>query len=991
MSAAGAGAAAAGRGGRGGLVSLGDVGRRLAGLGRTRVAADPAAAELEAPSAAATAGAAYAGTAEGSAPGEGDPEASLFVEGWPFNPSQVGALDRLVRIARAKPRRHSTGSVAGHGQPAAVPAANLADTSPEQRNTFTELQARPEATSPLILINARAANASDGVYERPTALRPEPGGEYTYKPTPYRRYRVATAGYESGDVEARKRDLLRWTGSVVRCRAFWADDGTPVQPPPLVVFRPGGSRWGERVEEVQTRIADGGVGEGSFGFAPFSSSRTSTSHGTAGAEAAPPRLVRLSFESLQGAPLGSLLLDLRRPPKKGKRGRGEERAGAGMAMASGSTTPAASASRPTSAGPCTPAAAGAGPAEPEPEPDPIAELVAEFGSLFRYPEEAPPAAGPGAGPAPGPGPPTAAWEAAATCSAPSPSTEGEAGPASSRSGPSGSPASSFSGTGRRRRSPDLGREIDLAAWSLELNALSAVQPSPRQLLRSPSADHDGRQVHAAEAAAGSSSSGAPGLAPPPAPVPTAPEPAPPPWTLRMQAPTLGAPFRHASEASRRAAVEVVDAAQAALAVAAAAAGVAHPALGRAEALDTGLVGTREGRPRVRRALEDTRLCGSSDLIEGVFAAWGRLLGPASPGAPRYPLLEDARLHAEHAWNVLEIATGGGGSASVSADLLPVGRAFLFGLLDAADAAAAPHAPADPRSPAAARRGAPGCSARAWSALVQAGQTPSRLEAALLCALVDLLRRMPARRALAQHLASRVYWYSTPAPEDRHLEATAHRALGLEAYAGKRWREARGHLERALTALEGTPAGCRIAAEKVHESLAGACFHLLDFAGCMRHGRAAFRLMRDLFCFSWPELDLLRVPLAMMRAGVRAGEAPRGPNARPPTMADAIKTLRWMLLFNRRALVLSRSHFASIAYEGHGLFQLGTAYADVGDWPRALACLDKANSTLYGRYPAYFPPARPAWRLSPPPPPTAASSPSTGSSPSPPSSFDAFLA
>eukprot|EP00741_Cyanophora_paradoxa_P014662 tig00020816_g14140.t1 len=331
---------------------------------------------------------------------------------------------------------------------------------------------------------------------------------------------------------------------------------------------------------------------------------------------------------------------------------------------------------------------------------------------------------------------------------------------------------------------------------------------------------------------------------------------------------LPPPFRHGSEAAREEAVKCVAAAAEALRAVASEVGARHPvdaswaaparlvractdlaaALSLPEVFDTPLFADEEGRGRVRGYLEDLRLSGSPHFVEGVYAAWHDAL--TSAHADFFTQLADAALMAEHCWRCIAVATGP--MHVLPPDLLPVGRDHVFALLDKAAEAVKPHGAAEPLLAARAtgRRAfghllffeineAIDLYFTAWSQVIRAGGTPSRLEADILIELAEALARDPARYDDVQTVYDKMYFFTGPEPADRFNEVRVLRALVSSSPAAHntlfygRARDTAGMLQRAVAVLETLPNEYRVTADRFELTTAHACFHGGDLAGLVR--------------------------------------------------------------------------------------------------------------------------------------------------------------
>eukprot|EP00741_Cyanophora_paradoxa_P012327 tig00000169_g11912.t1 len=448
---------------------------------------------------------------------------------------------------------------------------------------------------------------------------------------------------------------------------------------------------------------------------------------------------------------------------------------------------------------------------------------------------------------------------------------------------------------------------------------------------------------------------------------------------------LREPFRHPDEASRAAALMLLDAAHAAVRAAAAAAGVRHPVAGdaarpressapartsptsarrrrprrRPSALRHGPLPHREGRFRARAALEDLRLSGGAGGVERVLGAWWEALsfGPPASWAAR----EDALLRAEHVWNALDVVAGPARSFRAW-DLVPCDRFVVFSLLDRVDLFLAPHAPADPalRARAALRRARAldewedvGQSLElyfeAWSALIRGGLSPSPLEAELLAQLVEALLRDPAKWDLAGHFCGRLYWFTGGAEEQRG-EAEALLALALEASLRGRSRAARRLAGRAAALLEPLSAGHRPLAETAYRLAGLASYHLRDLPAVFRYARLSLGRLCELHGYSYQEFDIwaysMRTVIAITSSQHRPGQMQRA-----YTMDDFMGTQQWVLRVMGAVGLCPQPQRSFVV--AHQLFQLGAGYAFAGEPRRALDCLARAKAH-YDAYPAYFP-------------------------------------
>eukprot|EP00741_Cyanophora_paradoxa_P007771 tig00001208_g7519.t1 len=454
---------------------------------------------------------------------------------------------------------------------------------------------------------------------------------------------------------------------------------------------------------------------------------------------------------------------------------------------------------------------------------------------------------------------------------------------------------------------------------------------------------------------------------------------------------LQAPYRHASDAAREAALSLVAAADAAVRSTAAAAGVRHPvsfeqtiprrvaaacedlatALTTPDLFDTSLFLSREGRFRARRLLEDLRLCGSSRLLDGVTAAWMTWLGASPPRAIKWGIVlesmytfvmvgsepiglphelsrrpraprprpgEDAQLMAEHCWNALHVLCGH--AFHVTLDLLPVDRPFILNLLHHANALTAPFWAASPLLHARAKQkagyalaavgdneGALDAYFEAWSLLIRSGNTPSRTEAELLVELAHHALTMPAKWDLASHLASKLYWFR-PAETGSGAEQEQHDL----------------HVEAVVMRTLGQEAFMRRRMKEAKRYYLRSAEILEGLAPCYRVlVERVYQLLHHIAFRSADFRSIIRVRSAL--TGLWDG-------SRPSCREKATKTMRWYLRFTN--FVYQNSPFRPCLI-GHVCYHLGSTYMMCGEWAKALRFFERAQAGAYLRFPAYFPP------------------------------------
>eukprot|EP00741_Cyanophora_paradoxa_P003269 tig00000691_g3177.t1 len=467
---------------------------------------------------------------------------------------------------------------------------------------------------------------------------------------------------------------------------------------------------------------------------------------------------------------------------------------------------------------------------------------------------------------------------------------------------------------------------------------------------------------------------------------------------------LAPPFLHGGDAARDEAARFVAVAAAALQIVAHEVGARHPvdaswaaprrllracadlaaALSLPEIFDTPLFADEEGRGRLRGYLEDLRLSGSADLVEGVYAAWHDALTSVHPDY--YQQLEEAEAMAGHCWNCIAVATGPW--HVIPHDLLPVGRPIFFALVEKAEEAVGRHAgrprcspPAPP--PAAlsgtssSAKGTPplnpvrapftrlhpaadadphlfGASAdfTAWSQVIRAGATPSRLEVEVLVGLNEALERDPQRFEEAEVLLQKLYFFTEADPADRFDEVLVLRALAHNVLFRGSAQKAAGMLKRAVGILETLPDEYRAAGDRLEHTLALTSFHVADLAGLVRHVRRMMATIRRLRRHSEGHMDIFwfgrTFSISLSKHQVRPGRA-----ARVLTAEDYAQGAAWALSLVRRFRLLPKSVAPFI--EGHMTYQLAMAHMTAGAWSKALACLERAKKDLYDRFPAYFSP------------------------------------
>eukprot|EP00741_Cyanophora_paradoxa_P019608 tig00021135_g18927.t1 len=477
---------------------------------------------------------------------------------------------------------------------------------------------------------------------------------------------------------------------------------------------------------------------------------------------------------------------------------------------------------------------------------------------------------------------------------------------------------------------------------------------------------------------------------------------------------LAAPYRHAGEASRAAALVRVAAADGAVRALAAAGGVWHPvaagqhipktlaaaceelaaALSGPSLFDTTLWTTAEGRFHARRLLEDLRLCGHAALVAAVLASWKHCLtAPAAAAPTNSP--GDAQLCAEHIWRCLRVLAGP--ACDVSPDLLPVERSYILELAAAADSLLEPFRAADPlldargrleraRALALAGQGERAGEAYfdAWSRLVQTGTTPSRFEAALLVELAEHLAGLPSKADLLADLSAKLYWFG--GEEAGRTEGELEDRRGSRRWPGAA-REAARFFFRSAELLEGLPGPFRALAQGAYQLLHHCALRARDLPSLLRvragargrrgaaegagpagggRRRGRWGRCRRSCTGLLPELDLGAAFAKYLERPTRptppsrppftlplAG-APRG-RRRPDEAAAAevaAGALRWMLRFFPDFVFRGSPVRALLA--GHLCFHIGGAYMRGGEWARAVPYFDRALRA-YHRFPAYFPP------------------------------------
>eukprot|EP00741_Cyanophora_paradoxa_P013983 tig00020723_g13499.t1 len=720
-------------------------------------------------------------------------------------------------------------------------------------------------------------------------------------------------GLAGGPLQA---DYKSWEGASVRLRLVYADDGTQVLPDPLIAF-PWGSRLGEPCAELVLRLNGNGYSEQSFGVAASSFLHRR-------------RRFRLKICDAEDAAsvLDSVVVWGAAPAKRGQ---------AGAAAAQGRPSSKEASKRPRVVGGAGGAGGGGGAAARRP-PRPVSASLTSVVSS------------------------SSEWE-----------TEG------------GYIADEKAGYGNEEE--ELALQFQRAVHFYP-DADPASEDGAGPLAEPPQPLPPGAplRILPAGVSAGKTSPAPIGLAAPLSP--SLPWPPPAPFSSPLSLNGMAAPYRHASAASRDGAAAMVHASHAAVGVVATSVGVAHPvrgnrpspprlltacrdlaaALSNAEVFDSPLFRSREGRFRARRALEDLRLAGSSELLESVAAAWRShiLAAGSDPETGTFPGLkdpEDAALAAEHAWNAVSVLCGEARFAS--SDLFPVPRSYVFSLIEHADRLTAPHWEGRPalRCEAMRRRAwaleqwresdaALELYFEAWSELIRAGETPSRQEAGLLCELADSLLRMPNRSHLGSHICPRLYWFCDGDEEDVFGEACAIRTLGWEAFMNGKWRNSRRHLERAAGILAPMSPGYRAPLERIFQTTALASFHVGDLSGVHTYARRSLAQASETYGFGYPEIDYtfnwLPWWLNVLEHKVRPGTMKR-----EPKLEDVASNMRWSLLLTER--VLFRGHALRDAVVGHAIFQLARAQVHCGEWAKALGSLARARSVLYDRYPAYFPP------------------------------------
>eukprot|EP00741_Cyanophora_paradoxa_P019971 tig00021179_g19275.t1 len=416
--------------------------------------------------------------------------------------------------------------------------------------------------------------------------------------------------------------------------------------------------------------------------------------------------------------------------------------------------------------------------------------------------------------------------------------------------------------------------------------------------------------------------------------------------------------------------------------------------------DTPLFTTRDGRYRTRQLIDELRLSGTSELVDGVLSSWRQALLRVSVESF---LARDAAAVAQHIWNAIEVVVGHPHSIK-TVDLVPVDREYIFSLLNKVDQVLAEHragtrsctcgpsraAPGSwpstatwnrrsstVRPPRRAATGAraratpklssrlpPGADFSAWSDVIRHGLALSRLEIQLLCELVEISWE------LADHICGKVYWFSSGDAEDQYLEAYASRTMGMVAMAFGRWKAAKHHLGRSVELVELLPVGYRLYAERVYKNLGHLAYHTGDIVTCLRYCRKMNDALSRYAGLAWNEVDLEGTLVAGPTGGgagrgglqfsysLRAAKAICDSDLRPGrmkrsyTMADFAKTLRWTTVLTSCAGGGSGPYHQ--VTNAHNTYQLGLTTACLGDWRAALDHFEEAER-FYSLHPAYFPP------------------------------------
>eukprot|EP00741_Cyanophora_paradoxa_P018947 tig00021108_g18291.t1 len=488
---------------------------------------------------------------------------------------------------------------------------------------------------------------------------------------------------------------------------------------------------------------------------------------------------------------------------------------------------------------------------------------------------------------------------------------------------------------------------------------------------------------------------------------------------------LPPPFRHGSEAAREEAAQFVAAAAAALRAVASEVGARHP-VDASWAAPARLVRACTDLAAALSLPEDLRLSGSPHLVEGVYAAWHDAL--TSAHADFFTQLADGALMAEHCWHCIAVATGP--MHVLPPDLLPVGRDYVFALLDKAAEAVKPHGAAEPllAARATARRAfghllfseineAIDLYFTAWSQVIRAAGTPSRLEADILIELAEALGRHPDRYEDVQTVYEKVrgkkgykgvlfsaaanaapqqlprpavvltrqpppqlYFFTGPDPADRFNEARVLRALGpprpRRPAQPRPPSPAPPRHDNALSSLTNNTlffgrardtAGMLQRAVSILETLPDEYrvtadrFELTTAHACF-HGGDLAGVVRHARRISAIMQRLRRHSEPQMdlfwfgrsmSSLFDACKVRPGRLSKAYTAEDFAQATSWTLALIRRFRLLPKSIAPFI--EGHMTYQLAMAHMGYGAWSKALACLERAKRDLYDRFPAYFSP------------------------------------
>eukprot|EP00741_Cyanophora_paradoxa_P022566 tig00000248_g21791.t1 len=431
-----------------------------------------------------------------------------------------------------------------------------------------------------------------------------------------------------------------------------------------------------------------------------------------------------------------------------------------------------------------------------------------------------------------------------------------------------------------------------------------------------------------------------------------------------------APFLHVSEADRVSFVCAVEEAVGRLEAAEGAGGFEHLAmlLSDPRVLDTPLMRTLAGRESFHRALHAVRRAARRAAASDAVVA--SLLSAIVAAPDTWKRGEDARAMVAHCCNLC--AALGIEPIMVTNDMLLIRPDCYNQLATKALRIGADWANAAPELQfealflqaciAFCEKRPEDCAEplfAAWSLLLKAGLSPSRLEARVLRFLASV-HLYTDRLDMADHFIDRMYWY-TETDDDRMVEVDAHMSEFVRASQGKRWDAAVALAQRSLAVLEAMRVPLRQKIVRLHasppppppprpeaprsasQSLVYVLFRARRITAAFQQYRRMVEYIRSERLHAYGDADGFNISKIWLRQRNSELDGPRHMAA-----ADLLRTLKLVSFVMKAA-----DPGQTTPQVAHVLWCYGDILAATGEHKGAVAALHKCLEA-YARFPEHFP-------------------------------------